>query len=103
MLKPSDSVRVCASLLRLVKSNDHVMESEISIPLSETFSLWSIFCVRFISLVVFSFLHSSFQGVRGNACHSSRAGAETPFSDRDQRTDLGFLEGKRLRRAFRQI
>ena len=45
--------------------------------------------------------------MRGNACHSSRAGAEAPtlniFSVREQRTDLGFYEGKRSRRAFRQF
>ena len=49
---------------------------------------------------------SVFKGVRGNACHSSKAGAETPTLDicsvREQRTDLGFYEGKRSWRAFRQ-
>ena len=49
-------------------------------------------CVRVVNFSVF-------KGVRGNACLSSRAGAETPTLDicniREQRTDLGFYEGKR--------
>ena len=84
-----------------MKGNDHeIMKSPFNC--RETFSSGQLIVCALFVWVTFQ----SFRGVRGNGCHSSRAGAEAPtldiFSVREQRTDLGFYEGKRSWRAFRQ-
>ena len=77
----SDSVRVYASLLRLVKSNDHVMESETSIyfvrnvlPLVDLLCALYFFGVSVLTycVAIFPFRTNLFEGACGYARHSTR-------------------------------